>query len=134
MPMKGEAKRAYQRAWVRKKRATLHGVRGGRGRDGVKRGVGGEGGRTLSNPVEPTKSKSPPAPMRSFGAVVYTLRRQVAMLERELLGVRLFSQEAKESLESQVMVLRQRVMMLESEHALRGAQEAYVHGDKPSPS
>ena len=83
MPLKGDARREYQRLWARNKRARLRAARGVRGENGVKRGVGGKGGRTRVEPVEPTKSKQPPN-KRSLATVVYTLRRQVEMQGREL--------------------------------------------------
>ena len=89
MPLKGEAKRRYDRLWRQRKRSqgtTL----GGRGVKRVKRGVGGEGVVPIVNVVPdvvPTKSKQPPVSQWSFATLVYTLRRRVTLLEREQLAL-----------------------------------------------
>ena len=106
MPLQGDAKREYQRVYMRKCRNGSNTLRNEES-SGVKRGSGGEKG---VRPVRPTKSKQPPS-RRSFATVVYTLRRRVAMLERELRGVRLLSQERLTALEVAQAVH-------EAEHAL----------------
>ena len=104
MPLKGDAKREYQRAYMRRRRSGSNTLGES---SGVKRGSGGEKG---VRPVRPTKSKHPSS-RPPFASLVYTLRRRVAMLERELLGVRLLSQERLTALEVAQAVH-------EAEHAL----------------